>query len=298
MTDPSRRGHMHFRPAAALATAGIVLALATPGFADTSQPVLVAGPPGTDAIAKCYRNLLCLHFAESGDGVDYWVEALTDTPLTFKLRTSYKNMRTATRDKAFVLERRGVTHLARLRAKRGAWEYNFRYTYHPGRPGDAQPDDTVYQLPLPKGRVFKVIQGYNGSYTHKRKDAYSIDWDMPVGTGVYAARGGIVVGAGGNSRSRKRGRGNFVWIQHSDGTVAWYLHFKHGGVRVNRAQQVNAGDLIGLSGNTGKSDGPHLHFQVSMATTGTYAYRTIPIRIQTAGGIFKDFRTGDRHLRN
>ena len=51
----------------------------------------------------------------------------------------------------------------------------------------------MYQLPYAPGNRFKVTQGYNGSFSHKGSNQYAIDWQMPEGTPVYAARGGVVV---------------------------------------------------------------------------------------------------------
>ncbi|MDD9878447.1 MAG: M23 family metallopeptidase [Magnetovibrio sp.] len=157
--------------------------------------------------------------------------------------------------------------------------------------------DAVYELPFAPGARFGVTQGFNSTYTHKKMESHAVDWGLPVGTPVHAARRGVVVGADGSSNSRKRGRGNFIWIRHADGTHGWYLHLRQGGVLVNYGDEVETGQLIGYSGNTGKSSGPHLHFQVSVATSGRYAFRTIPFRLRTAAGIVTEIKTGDRHRR-
>ena len=60
------------------------------------------------------------------------------------------------------------------------------------------------------------------------------------------------------------GRANFVRILHDDGTMALYAHLKTDGVLVRVGQQVQAGQQIGLSGNTGFTTGPHLHFAVQV----------------------------------
>lgn len=59
-----------------------------------------------------------------------------------------------------------------------------------------------------------------------------------------------------------RPRANFVCVQHSDGTYARYFHLSRNGVRVKKGDRVAAGDILGLSGNTGFSSAPHLHFDV------------------------------------
>jgi murein DD-endopeptidase MepM/ murein hydrolase activator NlpD len=94
-----------------------------------------------------------------------------------------------------------------------------------------------------------------------------MDIAMPVGTPVIAARAGTVV----TTENRQNGRGgnpsgNFVRILHDDGTMGVYLHLHPGSIGVREGQRVTAGVQIALSGNTGNSTGPHLHFAVQRNT--------------------------------
>ena len=93
---------------------------------------------------------------------------------------------------------------------------------------------------------------------------YAIDFEMPIGTPLLAARAGKVVAAqsafqDGNDKDLEE---NFVMVQHADGTVARYIHLKRGGVLVSVGDEVKQGQRIALSGNTGQTGGPHLHFDV------------------------------------
>jgi murein DD-endopeptidase MepM/ murein hydrolase activator NlpD len=93
---------------------------------------------------------------------------------------------------------------------------------------------------------------------------HAIDFDMPIGSPVVAARAGIVVAArdsfpDGNNVDLAE---NLVFIQHDDGTVARYFHLREGGVLVQIGDTVSQGQLLGASGNSGQSTGPHLHFDV------------------------------------
>jgi murein DD-endopeptidase MepM/ murein hydrolase activator NlpD len=93
---------------------------------------------------------------------------------------------------------------------------------------------------------------------------YAIDFEMPIGTPVLAARAGKVVAVqtkfhDGNDTDLKE---NFVMVRHVDGTVARYIHLKKNGVLVRLGAKVRQGQRIAFSGNTGQSGGPHLHFDV------------------------------------
>ncbi|CAM9990769.1 unnamed protein product [Scytosiphon promiscuus] len=114
----------------------------------------------------------------------------------------------------------------------------------------------------------RCIQGNHTSDTHKGDLAYAFDFKLRPGTKVLAARAGVVValcdhfGEGG-IRESLRPRANFVALRHHDGTYTRYVHLMRGGVLVKLGQQeVAAGHPIGLSGNTGYTSGPHLHFDV------------------------------------
>lgn len=90
---------------------------------------------------------------------------------------------------------------------------------------------------------------------------------MPVGTSIYAARGGIATKVVETNTKNCFKRdcikyNNLIRINHPDGTFAEYAHLKHNGAAVNEGETIKKGQLIGYSGNTGYSDGPHLHFVV------------------------------------
>src|SRR5690606_1590516 len=99
--------------------------------------------------------------------------------------------------------------------------------------------------------VTQGLHGYNG-----------IDLGAPVGTGVYASAGGSVILA--KSSGWNGGYGNYIIISHDNGTQTLYSHLSS--VNVSLGQRVSQGDLIGAVGSTGKSTGPHLHFEVRGAS--------------------------------
>ena len=82
-----------------------------------------------------------------------------------------------------------------------------------------------------------------------------LDFACPVGTNVYAADDGTVTFTGWGG-----GYGNMIKIDHANGYVTYYAHCSS--LLVSAGQTVSKGDVIALSGNTGRSTGPHLHFEV------------------------------------
>ena len=148
--------------------------------------------------------------------------------------------------------------------------------------------DYIYDLPFKKGASFLVYQGYNGTFSHQNDNA--IDFVMPVGTEITAAREGLVIDVMQDSNTgcameRCADLGNAVAILHADGTVAKYFHLQFKGARVNKGDMVLRGQTIGLSGNTGFSSGPHLHFECHLPTNKGPKYaRTIKTLFKTGNG--------------
>jgi murein DD-endopeptidase MepM/ murein hydrolase activator NlpD len=139
-------------------------------------------------------------------------------------------------------------------------------------PGDpsARPRDVDYLLPL-RQRAPQVDQGYGGSFSHTDpQNLYAVDFACAIGTPVLAARSGVVMQVesdfdkAGLNLEKYGGRANFVRIEHDDGTMGLYAHLQEGGALVRVGQHVQAGQQIGLSGNTGFTTGPHLHFAVQV----------------------------------
>lgn len=130
---------------------------------------------------------------------------------------------------------------------------------------ELKPVGPPYSLPYSPGSAFVVGQGYLEFPTHE--GSYAIDWTMPEETPIMAARDGVVIEAVGEySKSGLtddlRDKGNRIIVEHDDGTRALYWHLAHEGVQVKVGQRVKEGEQISLSGNTGYSATPHLHFMV------------------------------------
>ncbi|GAA0385075.1 M23 family metallopeptidase [Streptomyces luteireticuli] len=106
------------------------------------------------------------------------------------------------------------------------------------------------------------------------------DLVVPTGTPVKAVHKGVVVKAGPNGGGDGAAYGNAIVIKHDDNTYSQYAHLSSVAVQVG--QSVTAGQQIGLSGSTGNSSGPHLHFEIR--TTPDYGTSVEPVGFLGARG--------------
>jgi murein DD-endopeptidase MepM/ murein hydrolase activator NlpD len=145
----------------------------------------------------------------------------------------------------------------------------------------------IYSLPFKnKKRVF-LVQGYESSFSHKGERA--LDFKIKKGTRICAARNGVVIAARkdsdkGGLKNENLSDGNHVSIKHIDGSIAHYWHLQKEGVMVNVGDTVQTGQWIGLSGNTGYSAFPHLHFEVQ-GYDATGHFRQLATRFYTNRGV-------------
>ncbi len=122
----------------------------------------------------------------------------------------------------------------------------------------------VFAWPL-AGSV-KITQHFaEKSYLYRYKAHNGLDLGASVGTPVFAADDGTVIGADNNDRSRwrKYQYGKYILIEHTNNLATLYAHLSEQVVGIGKA--VKRGELIGYSGNTGYATGPHLHFGVYWA---------------------------------
>lgn len=113
----------------------------------------------------------------------------------------------------------------------------------------------TYIRPISGGRKSSGFGRRNAPTKGASSYHKGVDWATPTGTPVYASCGGTVAKAGWGS-----GYGYVVYINHEDGRQTRYGHLSK--VLVSVGQKVKQGERIALSGNTGVSTGPHLHFEI------------------------------------
>jgi len=157
--------------------------------------------------------------------------------------------------------------------------FNFNYIYTIGEPEKSPDLSHPYWLPYRHGKRASIAQGNLGDGTHRGINA--IDFNLKVGDTVFASRAGLVYDVkedsdkGGNSMKFEQ-FGNYISVYHSDGTTAKYVHLMKNGAFPKIGDAIEAGEAIGLSGNTGYSSGPHLHFVV--AHNDNFVSKTLPAK--------------------
>ncbi|HUX11744.1 MAG TPA: M23 family metallopeptidase [Spirochaetia bacterium] len=165
---------------------------------------------------------------------------------------------------------------------KGPRSFGVSYSFARGNPDEVRLDRYHrYLFPFEHGRIHQVTQGYNGRFSHYGENQYALDFDLDAGAVVCAARAGVVAEVKDNSSlsgldAGFAPHGNYLLIAHDDGSFANYAHLRRGGSLVRPGETVEAGQRIAYSGNTGRTSGPHLHFDVRIPTK-TGRMRSVPV---------------------
>ncbi|BBB64084.1 hypothetical protein UNDKW_5811 [Undibacterium sp. KW1] len=185
--------------------------------------------------------------------------------------------------------------LVEIAAANRQFGYTMDYSSHivQGDPRARHDASISYQIPFVAPQGFQVLQAADGpQFTHHTvATRYAVDIDMPMGTTVVAARAGQVVEVvsqfadDGRVEPAYIDRANYVRILHDDGSWADYFHLMQNSAQVQPGMRVAAGQVVGLSGNSGYSSTPHLHFHVQVNQNGTVI--SLPFHfINSHDGIF------------
>ena len=261
--------------------------------------VAVASSAQAESVDRqgCFSAPICVTVSRTKSTLDFNYERLTDQPYTVAVSSSQHGLGGINHSINFKTSAlpRAQTLFSYNIPQRGRWNYEWHIATHPGEQTAQHDPTTVYALPFKSGRWVWVVQAYDDPRSHTGSQRFAIDFGVPVGTEVLAARDGVVIGvnAASNESSRngvKFARANYVWVRHRDSTIGFYLHLRQGGVAVAVGQAVKTGQCRGYSGCTGQCSGPHLHFHVSTPLQARddhkfEAYKTFPTVFKMANGV-------------
>jgi murein DD-endopeptidase MepM/ murein hydrolase activator NlpD len=260
----------------------------------TALPVL--------AKAECSSDWIDIEAREDGNWVELRASNITEIPVSVTLQVWTRHM-TADRPSTVTetvapQDSQLLIVLTRKEEQRNS-RYGFHCEWTIGSVDAKHDDELIYRLPYETGKSYYVLQGYGSRLSHTGPEEFTVDFKMREGTPVHAARGGIVARTE-DSHSKgcwKAGCGkyaNYVVILHDDWTTGEYYHLKQGGVLVEVGDRVVAGQKIGLSGDTGNSALPHLHFGVYRAAPWG-KFQSIPVQFNSIDGVIRKPRRGGRY---
>ena len=179
--------------------------------------------------------------------------------------------------------------------------YSYKNIFNFGNVEQEKYDENyIYSLPFQKGKTQLIYQGYNGKFSHQNANA--LDFNLKIGDKIFAAREGKVVEVVQNNNQSCANLycakfNNKIVIMHSDGTFGDYAHLKFNGAEVKVGEEIKKGQFIGYSGNTGFSNGPHLHFAVFLnRMDGNRVF--IPTKFKTSESEETLLKEGKNYTRN
>ena len=136
-----------------------------------------------------------LHNKSISNGFEIFVDNNEHCPVSVKIDFKLRNLKSSVENnKIYVIPANTKNHKITVLEviKNGKYGFNTNQIYNYGDEFlKSYDEDFIYDLPYDKGKSFKISQGYNGTFSHQSKNA--IDFDMPVGTKVFAARSGTII---------------------------------------------------------------------------------------------------------
>lgn len=256
----------------------------------------------SSADAACDNDQLFLDVKRSGDVNELHARNTNDYPITYAVRFLAKDER-EDRRRTYTgsLPGKSSERLAELpSAIEHVDELSASCRWTVGPDDATHDDDHVYLLPYAGGSSFRVLQGFGSRLSHRGGEQYAVDFNMSSGTPVHAARSGVVarIEESNDKGCWEDGCGafaNFIVVLHDDGTTGEYYHLQQNGALVAAGDKVFAGQKIGLSGNTGHTTMPHLHFAVYRATKRARS-QSVPISFISGDGVVYEPRRGRRYM--
>jgi murein DD-endopeptidase MepM/ murein hydrolase activator NlpD len=254
------------------------------------------------AVAACADDWLGVDEVRDGGNLAILATNLREFPITFTLRVRpggvvAEGPRTITETLGGKQSRLVMRLKEQGGDRRGGYRISCDWTI--GDKDALHDEEQLYLLPYESGKSYRVLQGYGSRFSHIGLEQYAVDFNMSVGTPVHAARAGVVAKI---EESNHRGcwddgcgaYANYIVILHNDGTTGEYYHLSKNGALVEVGDHIIAGQKIALSGNTGHTTMPHLHFAVYRAAEWGNT-QSIPVRFLSSAGIVESPRRGGRY---
>ena len=254
------------------------------------------------AHADCKEDWICIDEIHADGNIELRARNLRNFPITYTLSVHTRNFavpgpNTVTRTlgpgesaQVMVLDHRDG-------GGKDYYQYNYEWTI--GSIDARHDDKQLYALPYAINRSYRVLQGYGSRFSHRGHEEFAVDFDMPQGTPIHAARSGTVARV---EEQHSKGcwdtgcgkYANYIVVLHDDDTTGEYYHLQQNGALVKPGDKVTRGQQIGLSGNTGHTTMAHLHFAVYRAIDWGRT-QSIAVRFQSADGIINRPRRGARY---
>ena len=276
-------------------------ALTLSGLSLLAVPFVSYAAPGCTQDGKVCMETVTM---PDGRGLELWVNSQRPGAVTISLEQDMENLAPDVgAPLEVVLEKAGRHKVVALRAVNDdeTWRHSYRFHCMSGNKHAVHDESYLYGIPLALNFPAKISQGFHGRFSHSDiGNKFAVDFDVPEGTPIYAAREGTVVeleqnfSAGGPSEPLENA--NAVRVEHPDGTIGEYGHLRHNGAAVKVGQKVKRGELLGYSGNTGRSTGPHLHFDVHVPVDGKIS-RSVPIQFYTGENGPRELAEGSTYVR-
>ena len=253
-------------------------------------------------MAACADDWLGVDEVRDGGTIGLRATNLRDFPITFTLRVRTNGLvaegpRTIT--ETLDGEQSRMVMMLREDGGNRKGKYRISCDWTIGDKDALHDDEQLYLLPYESGKSYRVLQGYGSRFSHRGLEQYAVDFNMSVGTPVHAARAGVVakIEEANEKGCWEDGCGayaNYIVVLHNDGTTGEYYHLKRNGALVDVGENIAAGQKIGLSGNTGHTTMPHLHFAVYRAAEWGNT-QSIPVRFLSSVGVVHSPRRGGRY---
>lgn len=254
------------------------------------------------AVAACADDWLGVDEVSDGGNIGLLATNFHEFPITFTLRVRSRGLvvkgpKTITETLDGKQSRLVMMFGDNGGDRKGRYQISCDWTI--GDKDALHDDERLYMLPYASGKSYRVLQGYGSRFSHVGLEQYAVDFNMSVGTPVHAARAGVVarIEESNDIGCWQDGCGayaNYIVIVHNDGTTGEYYHLQQNGALIDVGDHIIAGEKIGLSGNTGHTTMPHLHFAVYRAAEWGNT-QSIPVRFLSSAGIVDRPRRGGRY---